>query len=257
MKRVILVLLLSVITLNGCARNNLEVQSTEKSDYTTVNLTNTESINEEQTEDTEIIETNEESITYSSKKLKKSLSKFSFCSFSQYINNGQDTKLMYTSDVDVSKKLYNIKDIENEAEYWNDYENIKFYSFKDGKLKANEDSIVSLGVQEQDITNCYDLWLALCKDFSLKDKSSGYISDNYAYFTSTSKATENDIKDLEYSKIGNKEVTHVFNINSNKEITTPKSIMITIYYYVNDVEYTVSASLSFDKFANDSLKLPK
>lgn len=254
MRKRYLVLLLCCAVLTGCGSNNAPTENTEKEEYVTVGI----NISDDTEEESEISNTDEvkQTITYSEEEMKKVLSESCYMTFSQYTNNGQDTVLKYTAEANTSNKVYHITDETNKSEYWNDFANLVFYKVKDGKVEQVRDSITSLNVSERELENCYDLWVALSKNFAIKDGAEGFIEDRYAYFTTTTEVEEDDVTGLEYTKLGSKEITHIFNVNDDGTLGSPKSLTVTIYYTVDNKEYTVSTSLNFNQFTVSTLEIP-
>ena len=251
MKKRYLFLLICSTILVGCNSNNTFVDDTEEN-YVTVdfNISDSTETGKEEVKDSKQI------ISYNAEYMKNLLSESCYMSFSQYVNNGQDTILKYTAEANTSNKVYHISDKASSSENWIDFSNLVFYKVNDQGVEQLRDSITSLNVSERELENCYDLWVALEKDFIIKDGAEGFIEDRFAYFTTTSEVKEDDVTGLEYTKLGNKEITHIFNVNEDGTLGTPKSLTVTIYYTVANKEYTVSTSLNFNQFTISNLDMP-
>ena len=269
MKKKYLVLLFCCLSLVGCSNTSktkdtvIEVSPSTpiyaedgKEQYITVDINISDDKKESDTTVSDSEDEVKNTITYDEGYMKEYLSKSCFTSFSQYVNNGQDTVLKYTAEANTSSKIYHIVDASSNVEYWNDFSTLVFYRIEGGKAEQVKDSIVSLNISERELKTCYDLWVALSKNFKLEDGAEGVVSDDYADFTTVSEVEKDDVSGLEYTKLGNKEITHIFSVNDDGTLGVPRSLTVTIYYTVDNKEYTVSTSLNFDQFTVSNLEIP-
>lgn len=216
-------------------------------------------------------EVKEEKIVFTkemAESVKSYLKKYTSMDVIQQMTNGDTSgvkysDVMYTINCDLKNKIIQTTITDNSEEtptskyYLDNVAEDLHFTRKDENSEWKEAKGKTL-VLDSDIKKyktTLDLYNYLINGNSLKEGVEGTISDKYYYFEEVTPAKKEMLSGVEYDKLGNHTVTHIFMSEDGKEFI-PVSVIVTVDFMVGDKKYDVTSTVQFVGAHNNELSSP-